>query len=157
MTIIKLETYINAPIERVFDLARSIELHQLSAKKTNERAIAGRTKGLIELGETVTWRGKHFGIYQNLTAQVTNFDPPYLFADRMIKGAFSTMDHHHIFERRGAGTKMTDIFEFSSPMGILGRLANCLFVKQYMRKFILTKNKELKTFAEGDRWKEILK
>tara|TARA_Y100000385_G_scaffold50965_1_gene47775 strand:+ start:2192 stop:2338 length:147 start_codon:yes stop_codon:yes gene_type:complete len=48
MPIIKIETIINAPIDRVFDLARSIDLHTLSTKETNEKAVAGKTSGFIE-------------------------------------------------------------------------------------------------------------
>jgi ligand-binding SRPBCC domain-containing protein len=156
MTKIQLETLIQAPIERVFDLSRSIDLHKLSTKGTKEEAIAGRTKGLIEIDETVTWRARHFGVYQNLTVKVTKMDRPYLFSDKMINGAFSSMEHNHIFERMGTGTKMTDVFEFSSPLGILGRLANFLFLKKYMTRFLINKNRELKNVAEGEAWKQIL-
>jgi adenylyl- and sulfurtransferase ThiI len=41
MPVITLETYINADKQTVFDLARSIDLHQISTKHTNEKAIAG--------------------------------------------------------------------------------------------------------------------
>src|SRR5690606_24024605 len=81
---IYLETIINAPIERVFDLARSIDLHKLSALNTNEKAIAGKTSGLINEGETVTWRAKHLGIYQILTVQITKLERPYFFEDKMV-------------------------------------------------------------------------
>ena len=57
---ITLKTMIDAPIERVFDLARSIDLHRDSMKETDERAVAGKTSGLIELGETVTWGSDTF-------------------------------------------------------------------------------------------------
>jgi len=156
MTKIKLDTYIEAPIERVFDLARSIDLHKLSTTGTNEEAIAGRTQGLIEINETVTWRAKHFGIYQNLTVQVTQMDRPNLFADRMISGAFSTMEHDHFFEREGLGTKMTDILQFTSPFGFIGELVNRLFLKKYMTKFLKSKNTELKKIAESEDWKKLL-
>ena len=75
----------------------------------------------------------------------------------MLKGAFSEMKHTHRFETTKTGTKMTDIFEFRSPFGFLGKLANFIFLKKYMTKFLLTKNEELKIVAESDRWKEILK
>jgi len=156
MSKIQLETYIEASIERVFDLSRSIDLHKLSTKGTKEEAIAGRTKGLIELNESVTWRAKHLGVYQNLTVQVTQKERPYLFADKMIKGAFLSMEHKHLFEKEGTGTKMTDIFEFTSPLGFLGHLANFLFLKKYMIKFLKDKNTELKNVAESDAWKKIL-
>ena len=92
---ILLETEINAPIDRVFDLARSIDLHKVSTTGTNEEAVAGKTSGLIELNETVTWRAKHFGIYQKLTVKVIEFERPTLFADVMLKGAFKSMRHSH--------------------------------------------------------------
>ncbi|RYF13850.1 MAG: cell division protein, partial [Flavobacteriales bacterium] len=41
MTEIITSTTINAPIQLVFDCARSIDIHQLSTAKTNEKAIAG--------------------------------------------------------------------------------------------------------------------
>lgn len=63
-----------APPEVVFDLARSIDLHKLSTAHTGEEAIAGKTSGLIELGETVTWRARHFGVMQTLTSKVTGFE-----------------------------------------------------------------------------------
>ena len=156
MTEIKLDTHIEAPIERVFDLARSIDLHKLSTTGTNEEAIAGRTQGLIEINETVTWRAKHFGVYQNLTVQVTKMDRPNLFVDKMISGAFSSLEHNHIFEHQGVGTKMTDILQFKSPFGFLGEFADYLFLKKYMTKFLRNKNKELKKFAESEDWKKIL-
>jgi hypothetical protein len=64
--VIELNTTIAAPIERVFDLSRSIDLHANSASGTSEQAIAGVTSGLIEIGQEVTWRARHFGIWQTL-------------------------------------------------------------------------------------------
>ena len=156
MTKIKLQTRINAPIERVFDLARSIDLHKSSTTGTKEEAIAGRTSGLLELGETVTWRAKHFGIYQQLTVRLTELDQPILFADIMLEGTFKSMKHCHKFEFVAGETIMHDEFEFVSPLGFLGQIADALFLKSYMTKFLKNKNNELKIVAESDRWKEVL-
>lgn len=156
MAKIYVETFIEAPIDRVFDLARSIDLHKHSTSATKEEAFAGRTTGLIQLNETVTWKAKHFGIYQTLTVIVTKFDRPNFFEDEMIKGAFASMRHMHKFEEISNGTKMTDIFEFRSPFGSFGLLAEVLFLKRYMRRFLITKNQELKLVAEGDKWKDFL-
>lgn len=157
MHVIIIETLIEAPIDRVFDLARSIDLHRFSTKETHEQAIAGKTSGLIGMGETVTWRAKHFGIYQNLSIVITRFDPPSSFTDRMLKGAFASMEHQHQFEAVDTGnTLMRDIFTFKAPLGILGRLAERLFLSAYMRKFLVGKNKILKRVAESEEWKEIL-
>ena len=153
---INLTTTIEAPIERVFDLARSIDLHKLSTKKTNEEAVGGKTSGLIELGETVTWRAKHFNVYQKLTVEITEYDRPNMFRDVMLKGAFKSMKHLHKFEKNGNKTKMIDEFEFESPFGIIGKLANSLFLKNYMTNFLIERNKELKTYAESEEWRKII-
>jgi hypothetical protein len=63
MPTINLTTEINAPIEICFDLSRSIDLHKHSMEHTGEEAIAGRTSGLIEDGEFVTWQAKTFRCY----------------------------------------------------------------------------------------------
>ena len=74
MPVIELATHINAPIGKCFDLARDIDVHVASTRHTSETAIAGRTSGLIELGEWVTWRAKHFGIWQTLTSKITELE-----------------------------------------------------------------------------------
>src|SRR5882672_3399450 len=63
---IELTTPISAPIERCFDLSRSIDLHVASTHGTGERAIAGVTTGLIGLDETVTWKGRPLGLFGKL-------------------------------------------------------------------------------------------
>ena len=156
MVKIELNTTIKAPIERVFDLSRSIDLHKLSTKGTNEEAIAGRTEGLIELGETVTWRAKHLGVYQKLTVKIIDFKKPFRFEDKMLKGAFKSMRHVHEFEEKDNSTIMKDEFIFESPLGFLGRIVESLFLKSYMKRFLENRNKELKMIAEGNDWEQLL-
>ena len=131
MPIIIIKTKIKAKRDIVFDLARSIDLHKLSTKQTNEEAVAGVTSGLIGDSESVTWRAKHFGIYQTLTSQITEFVRPDHFTDEMTKGIFKRFNHKHIFEEHNEITLMTDVFDYESPLGIFGRIADRLFLKSY--------------------------
>jgi ligand-binding SRPBCC domain-containing protein len=156
MALIELVTQIQAPIERVFDLARSIDAHMASAEGSNERAVAGRTTGLIEDGETVTWEAKHFGVRQRLSVRVTKFDRPHLFGDEMISGAFSSMHHTHKFTQSGEGTLMKDEFHFTAPFGFVGRIAEGLFLTGYMRGFLTKRAAELKNMAESEEWRRYL-
>ena len=148
MPIIQLETYINAPIELCFDLARSIDLHTDSMKHTGEQAVAGRTNGLIELGDTVTWRAWHFGIRQTLTSKITQFDYPHSFTDEMVSGAFRSFKHAHRFRHVNGQTVMTDVFSFEAPFGLMGRLANFLFLKRYMARLLQIRNRVIRQAAE---------
>ena len=149
MPIIKLETIIDAPIELVFDLSRSIDLHIRSTAQTNEIAVAGRTSGLIELGEEVTWEATHFGIRQRLTTKITQYDRPRHFRDSMISGAFSRFDHDHYFESSDSKTLMTDKFDFTSPLGMFGRLLDVAFLTRYMTRLLQIRNNLIKLVAES--------
>ena len=156
MPIVTLQIEIRAPVERVFDLARSIDLHCVSTAATGETAIAGRTTGLIGLGEEVTWRARHFGIRQALTSRITAFSRPDHFRDSMVQGAFRRFDHDHFFVARGESTLMKDVFDFTSPGGIVGRAMDGLLLNSYMRRLLEERNRVIKEIAEGDVWKQFL-
>lgn len=151
-----LYTEIKAPLKVVFDLARSIDLHQSSLQHTSEKAVAGRTTGLVEEGETVTWEAIHFGIKQQLTSLITDVQPHSFFADEMVSGAFRSFRHEHHFSVHDKGfTTMKDIFDYESPLGILGHLADFLFLKKYMTRLLEQRNAALKKTAEDGSWKEL--
>ena len=153
---IELNTEINAPIDVVFDLSRSIDFHLKSTEQSGEKAIAGKTSGLIGLNESVTWRAKHFGVPQNLTSKVTLMRRPDIFVDEMTKGVFKSFCHQHLFLEEDGKTLMIDIFEFESPLGFLGRWANQLFLRKYLTGFLIERNAHLKAMAEGDEWEEFV-
>lgn len=149
MPTIYLETYINAPIERCFDLALSVDLHRDSVAHTHERPIAGVTSGVMRLGDTVTWEAVHFGVKQHLTTKITACERPYRFTDEMMRGAFHQMTHLHEFVPQPSGVLMVDRFYFRAPLGVLGWLAEKLVLTRYMRGLLLTRNRYLKQMAEA--------
>lgn len=156
MPVIYLTTRIQAPIQRCFDLSRSIDLHTLSTKSTNEKAIAGVTRGLIGFNQEVTWRAKHFGVYQKLTVRITNLHSPLFFEDKMVKGIFKKMEHKHFFEQEEDTTIMRDEFLFEAPFGILGTIVSKWILVPYMKHFLNKRNKVIKEIAESDQWKQLL-
>jgi ligand-binding SRPBCC domain-containing protein len=157
MSVVRLTTHISAPVERCFDLSRSIDLHVASTGKSGERAVAGVTSGLLAMGQEVTWSARHFGLRQHLTSRITAFDPPRYFQDTMVRGAFKKLVHDHYFVAKGGETVMTDVFDFEAPLGPLGRLAECVLLARYMTRLLEERNRVVKETAESDRWKEFLK
>lgn len=149
MPIIQTSIEISAPIETVFDLARSVDLHIHSTAQTKERAVAGVTSGLLGLGDTVTWEATHFFIRQRLTVEINQFGRPNYFRDSMVKGIFKHFDHDHYFEANGSTTRMRDVFGYSSPYGVLGNIANVLLVHRHIRKLLETRNEIIKQIAES--------
>lgn len=151
-TEILLKTRIDAPVEKCFDLARSIDFHLESTRSTREQAIDGVTSGLISLGEEVEWKARHLGLWWKMRVRITEFDPPRSFQDTMIKGPFHTFRHDHAFDPYDGGTLMTDVVRFQSPVPVLGALFDHLVVGQYLRRFLQSRNIQLKADAEANLW-----
>lgn len=147
--IIHLTTHINAPINKCFELSISVDVHQQSTGNTREKAIAGVTSGMMKLNDTVTWEAVHFGVKQKLTSKITKYQYPFYFVDEMVSGAFKKIYHQHVFTETGNTTTMTDIFEYAAPLGVLGKLAESLFLNRYLRNFLIERNKYIKLLAEN--------
>ena len=148
MPLIEIKTHIKADIQICFDLSRDIDFHKTSLAHSKEKAIAGKITGLIELGEWVTWEARHLGFKQKLTSKITQLEAPHYFVDEMVSGAFKSFRHEHKFQETNYGTLMIDRFDFESPFGILGRLANTLFLTRYMTNLLDVRNRLLKRKAE---------
>ena len=148
MTTITLITKIKATKQIVFDVSRDIDIHQQSASKSKEVAIAGITSGLINLNETVTWRGKHFGFYLTHKSRITAMDFYDYFVDEMEEGKFKSFKHQHFFEEVNGVTTMTDQLQYKTPFGVFGNLFDFLFLKRHLTTFLLERNKVLKKVCE---------
>jgi ligand-binding SRPBCC domain-containing protein len=153
---IELSVYIAAPVQRCFDLCRSIDLHVDSTGESGEEAVGGLTCGLMGLGDEVTWRARHFGVRQTLTSRITACESPLHFRDSMVSGAFARLDHDHYFDAEGDGTRMREVFDFDAPLGPIGRIAERLFLTGYMRRFLERRNQVIRRVAESDDWSRYL-
>ncbi|MBY0534798.1 MAG: SRPBCC family protein [Chitinophagaceae bacterium] len=148
MPLIHLTTFIEAPVQKVFDLSRDISWHEKSMKHTGEKAVAGVTMGLINLGESVTWKAKHVGKQRYLTMKITEMQAPNNFTNEMTKGDFKSIKHQHFFKSIENGTLMIDLFEFKTPYGVVGSLFNQLYLTNYLKRLLELRNKQLKEAAE---------
>jgi len=156
-------TVIRAPVERCFDLARSVEVHLAGNVHWGEAAVAsaGVTSGLVGLGQRVTWRAKHFGVWHRLTSEITAIDRPSYFQDVMLEGPFRSMTHDHRFRSISRSlsdeeTEMTDVFCFAAPFSVLGRLVEMAVLGRYMHALLRERNAALKQIAESDAWQSYL-
>jgi ligand-binding SRPBCC domain-containing protein len=136
-----------------------VEVHLAGNVHWGEQAIAtdGVTSGLIGLKQQVTWRAKHFGLWQTLTSKITKMDQPVYFQDVMLQGAFRSMEHDHHFRSLPSGeTEMKDVFSFAAPLPVLGRLAELLFLRRYMQALLHERNMVIKQIAESEEWRNHL-
>ncbi|MDL9981554.1 SRPBCC family protein [Microbacterium sp. ASV49] len=129
------------PAEALFDVSLDIDAHMASMAASGERAVAGVTSGRIGLGETVTWRARHFGIWFTMTSKITALDRPHSFVDQQARGPFKVFVHEHRFEPLAEGSRMTDRLTVGSP--IFGRLAERMVLVPYLRRLIRKRNAHL--------------
>jgi len=67
----------------------------------------------------------------------------------MVRGAFKSFAHRHTFRQEAGGTVMVDDFTYRSSLGLLGALADQLFLERYMRAFLEERARTLKQMAES--------
>ncbi|MBF4563135.1 SRPBCC family protein [Microbacterium sp. VKM Ac-2870] len=134
-------TRAKVPRERLFDLSLDIDAHLASMSESDERAIDGVTAGTIGLGEEVTWRARHFGVWFTMTSRITALDRPHRFVDEQTRGPFRSFRHEHLFEEDGAETVMTDTITLASP--VFGAFAERLVLVPYLRRLIRARNRHL--------------
>jgi ligand-binding SRPBCC domain-containing protein len=107
------------------------------------------TVGMIGLGQTASFEGKHFGFRQRLTVKVVEFDRPRLFVDEMTEGAFASFLHVHEFSPHDGGTLMRDTLVWRPPFGAAGWIVDKLLLKHHLRNLVSTRNARLKQIAEA--------
>lgn len=156
MTTIEVQTVIQAPRARCYQLALSVDLHAISTANTREQLVGGVTSGILQPGDAVTFRARHFGVWLQLTSRITEAHPPAYFCDEMQRGPFRAMRHEHHFVEQAGVTRMRDVFSFASPLGPLGRLVDALVLTNYLRRFLTARGAVIKHYAESEAWREVL-
>jgi len=148
MIVIVLSTWIDACLQKCFDLARDVDDHVESMQSSGERVVGGRSSGLLELGDKMTLEARHFGIRFRMTAKITEFDASSRFVDEMVEGPFKSLWHEHLFEERNGGTQITDTMRIEAPFGVIGRIAEKLFLKRKMQGIIAVRQAHIKRTLE---------
>jgi ligand-binding SRPBCC domain-containing protein len=147
---LRLETVIAAPIGDCFELSLSVDAHTASMRGAGERVAGGVISGIMEPGDSVTWRARHFGIVFWMTSAITEYQYPCRFVDEQLRGPFRRWWHEHTFAATAEGeTVMTDVVEFQSPLDPLGSLADRLVLDRYMPYLLRQRNTWLKTTLEA--------
>jgi|ERR1700678_1023930 ligand-binding SRPBCC domain-containing protein len=149
MSLIRLETVIAAAVGDCFRLSLSVDAHTASMGASGERAVGGVTSGVMELGDTVTWRARHFGIVFLMTSVITEYEYPGRFVDEQQRGPFGRWRHEHRFAAEDGGTRMTDVVDFRSPLRLAGVLVDYLVLDRYLRRLLVQRNAWLKTTLEA--------
>jgi len=155
METIRFGTWINAPVERCFLLSLNVDLHVAAARSTQEKAASGVTEGFRE-GETLTFKGHHFGVHWRHTSLIEKVRPHSYYRDVMISGPFQHFEHDHHFAPMDDGTRMRDEIRFSGRSGLIGRLTTRIFLRKRLKAYLIERNAMIKRLAESEDWHKYL-
>lgn len=156
MPTIHLTTFIGAPHQVVFDLCRHMGLQKEAMAKHGHEAVGGTASGLIDIDDTVTWRGKHFFKSRSLQLRTAEMKRHEMFADEQVAGKFRQLRHERYFKPCDNGTILIDLFHFESPYGVAGRWFNDLYLTRYIRRILEQRNDAIRQAAESGKWKQLL-
>ena len=148
METIRLETRINAPVERCFKLALSVDLRVARTRREHE------TRAMLGVGDTVTWASRYFGIRFQYTTLIDRCRPHMYFRDVMVKGMFSGLEHEHYFAALNDGTRMRDELRCSAR-GPLAWVIEPL-VRRHLIKLLKRRNAIIKQTAQSAAWHRYL-
>jgi ligand-binding SRPBCC domain-containing protein len=154
METIRLGTWINAPVERCFLLSLSVDLHVAAARSS--RGTANAAEGTIGEGETLTFKGRHFGVRWRHTSLIEKLRPHSYYRDVMVAGPFQHLEHDHHFAAMDDGTRMRDDIRFSARGGLLGRLATRIYLRKRLKAYLMERNAMIKRLAESEDWHKYL-
>ena len=145
------EVRVQAPVERCFLLSTSLAIVE---QELGLRPVRGRTKGLVQGGDTVRWEGWQLGLPQFHESLIEGYQPFEFFRDRMIAGRFARFEHDHNFVAQNDGSVvMWDELRFAMPWGWLGELVGRWVMVPHIRGLMRRRFARLKRIAEGEEWR----
>ncbi len=128
------------PPDRVFDFfadARNLEAITPPFLRFH---IVTPTPIALRAGTLIDYRLRLFGLPLRWRTEIESYDPPRGFVDRQVRGPYALWHHTHTFVPltgdRGvvAATEMTDVVRYAIGRGVLGGLAEGLFVRRTLER-----------------------
>jgi ligand-binding SRPBCC domain-containing protein len=84
------------------------------------------------------------GIKLNWVTEITEINYRKFFIDEQRKGPYNIWHHEHHFREVDGGVEMHDILYYAVPFGIIGKLANLIFVKNKVEQIFAFREERIK-------------
>ncbi len=83
------------------------------------------------------------GIPTKWVTEITHVKDQEFFVDEQRVGPYSLWHHEHILSDHPGGVLMKDIVTYKPPLGILGDIANAVFIKSKLNQVFAYRSKAL--------------
>lgn len=127
---LKKEQIIKRSLKEVFSFFQQPE--NLSKITPTNLGFTIISKSPIEMkkGCLIEYKISLLGLPVYWKTEITDYNPPYSFTDKQLKGPYALWVHTHHFKEIDEGTLMTDEVKYSIPMGFIGEIAHMIYVKK---------------------------
>lgn len=139
---------IDAPIERVFHFHDNTEnLLRITPPSTKVKIVA---RGPAGVGAEITLAVTQFGVFTTTwTVRITEYAAPTRMVDEQVRGPFRFWKQERDLQTVDGGTALTDTVQYSLPFGVLGRIANALFVRKQIESMFTYRQHRTKVLLEA--------
>lgn len=143
--VLQTTTYINKPLKQVFDFFSKAEnLNELTPPELQFKILTP-TPIPMHQGALIDYRIQLNGIPFKWKTEICEWNPPYQFADRQLKGPYVLWHHTHSFRELPDGTtEMTDTVQYLAPGWIFEPIITSLFVKKRVEAIFSYREQQLK-------------
>ena len=128
------EQVLELPLDDVFKFVSSAQNLARITPSSLEIRFEGEPPAELSVGAEIRYRLKISGVPVKWTTRITEWDPPYRFADLQARGPYAYWLHTHSFAALDEGrTLMRDRVIYRVPYGVLGEVARRAFVRAQLR------------------------
>lgn len=133
--LLKREQIVDKPLEEVFEFfSRPENLTKITPPEMGFNIITPTPIEMIR-GSLIDYTVKVLGPFAvRWTSLISEYDPPHKFVDVQLRGPYSFWHHTHTFKNITEGTVIIDEVRYLIPMGIIGKAAHALFVRNKLEQ-----------------------
>ena len=108
----------------------------------------------MEQRAQIDYRIRWCGIGLRWRSLIVEYEPPFFFIDKQIKGPFRFWEHAHRFHPTEEGTLVEDEVVYELPFGLLGRLVHWALVRRQLESIFCYRQAKLRELLGGlsERW-----
>ena len=135
--------YLNSDLKSIWEFASSPENLKKITPEYMLFNITSNIKDKIYPGMIISYNvAPILNIKLNWVTEITHVFENKYFIDEQRIGPYAFWHHQHLFEIEDDKVKMTDIVTYKPPFGLIGRIANSLFIKKQLESiFEFRRNK----------------